>query len=128
MALRRAPLCSAQGRFMLPTRHSNERTHMASIIVEYTFEVPKSDEDLSRMAQRLDPCLEIRSGAWVRSSLSEDRKRMICEFEAPDAESVREALRSSGFAFDRAWPAHVFAVESYPEPLAKVQALRGKAG
>ena len=100
---------------------------MANIVIEYSFEAPKSDEDLSRMAQRLDACLEIRDGAWVRTALSHDRKRMVCEFEAPDAESVREALRSSGLAFDRAWPAHVYAVESYPELMTKLSALRARS-
>jgi hypothetical protein len=100
---------------------------MASIIVEYGFDQPKSDEELSRMAKQLDPCLEIRNGTWVRSSLSSDRKRMICEFEAPDAESVREALRSARHAFERVWPAHVFAVEGYPELLAKLREIRSKA-
>lgn len=99
---------------------------MASVIVEYTFAEPKSDDELSRMAARLDQCLEIRNGAWVRSSLSADRKRMICEFEAPDADSVREALRAAGQSFDRVWPATVFAVESYPEPMAKLARVRGK--
>jgi hypothetical protein len=99
---------------------------MASIIVEYSFEEAMSDETLSQMAKRLDDCLELRSGAWVRSSLSADRKRMICEFEAPDADSVRDALRSARQTFDRVWPAQVFSVESYPEHLAKVRELRAK--
>jgi hypothetical protein len=100
---------------------------MASIIVEYSFEQPRSDEELSRMAKQLDACLEIRNGTWVRSSLSNDRKRMICEFEAPDAESVREALRSARHTFERVWTAHVFAVESHPELLAKLRDIRSKS-
>ena len=97
---------------------------MASIIVEYTFAHPMSDEELGRTAKKLDSCLELRNGAWVRSSLSEDRKRMICEFEAPDAESVREALRASGQEFERAWPAQVFAVEQYPEQLKQLEKVK----
>lgn len=100
---------------------------MASIIVEYSFDQPMSDEQLSEMAKRFDVCLDLRNGAWVRSSLSGDRKRMVCEFEAPDAESVRDALRSARISFDRVWPAQVFRVEDYPELLAKVRALRSKS-
>jgi hypothetical protein len=96
-------------------------------MVEYAFGRPLSDEELGVMATRLDPCLDVRNGAWVRSSLSADRQRMVCEFEAPDAESVREALRSAGLAFERVWPATVFAVEKYPEHLAKLEQLRAKA-
>lgn len=97
---------------------------MASIIVEYAFAHPMSDEELGIAAKKLDPCLEIRNGAWVRSSLSEDRKRMICEFDAPDAESVREALRASGQEFERAWPAQVFSAEQYPELLKQLEKTR----
>jgi len=99
---------------------------MASVIVEYSFAEPVSDEALAQMAQRFDPCLEIRNGAWVRSSLSGDRKRMVCEFDAPDADSVREALRSAGISFERVWPATVFAVEKYPEQLKKLEGVRAR--
>ena len=96
---------------------------MARIIVEYLFETPVTDEQLAASAKRFDPCLEVRNGAWRRSSVSRDRLRMVCEFEAPDADSVREALRSSGTAFAAVWTADVFACEDYPEHRAKLEAL-----
>jgi hypothetical protein len=80
------------------------------------------------MSQRLDACLEIRNGAWVRSYLSADRKRMICDFEAPDAESVRQAMRSAQIEFDRVFSVQVFAAEDYPQHLARLNALRASAG
>ena len=98
---------------------------MASIIVEYSFDEPMADETLSGMAKRLDDCLEIRDGAWVRSSLSADRQRMICEFEAPDAESVEKRCgRRADVRLRLA--ATVFAAE-LPDHLAKVRAIRSKA-
>jgi len=100
---------------------------MPSVMVEYAFSEPISDEQLGKMSERFDPCLEIRNGAWVRTSLSKDRKRMVCEFEAPDADSVRDALRSAGLTFERVWPAQVFAVESYPSHLAKLEEVRAKS-
>jgi hypothetical protein len=33
---------------------------------------------------------------------------MICEFEAPDAESVRQSMRSADVTFDRVWTSEVF--------------------
>jgi hypothetical protein len=97
---------------------------MAHVIMEQTFESPLTDEDLGRFASRLDDCLELRRGAWVRSYVAADRKRMICEFEAPDAQSVREALHSAELAFDRVWSGDVFAVEDYPDHLEKLRKLR----
>ena len=88
---------------------------MATILMEQSFETPLSEEDEAKFAKRLDECLKLRNSAWARSYLALDRKRMMCEFEAPDAESVRQALRSSGLTFDRVWTAHVYTAEDYPE-------------
>lgn len=101
---------------------------MARVIAEQSFETALSDEELSRMSQRLDACLEIRNGAWVRSYLAADRKRVICDFEAPDAESVRQAMRSAQIQFDRVYSVQVFVVEDYPEHLARLNALRASVG
>ena len=100
---------------------------MARVIAEHTFETPLSDEELASMSRRVDACLEVRDGAWVRSYVSADRKRMICEFEAPDAESVRHALRSAESKFDRVWSATAFVVEDYPEHLARLNDLRARS-
>ena len=99
---------------------------MARVILEQSFEQPVNDEDYARFAARLDPCLEVRNGAWVRSYFSKDRRRCICEFEAPDAESVREALRSADVPFDRVWSADLYAVEDYPAAREKLDQLREK--
>ena len=40
---------------------------------------------------------------WVHSYVSADRRRRLCVFHAADAETVREAYRSAGVAFDRIW-------------------------
>src|SRR6516162_1065123 len=96
---------------------------MARVIVEQVFTEPMTDERYSAFAKKIDPCLEIRNGLWRRSSLSTDRLRMTCEFEAPDAGSVREAFRSAGIEFERVWTADVFAIEDYPEMMKKLAAL-----
>jgi hypothetical protein len=96
---------------------------MARVIAEHTYREPFTDERYAESAKKLDPCLEIRNGIWRRSSLSLDRLRMICEFEAPDAEAVREAMRGAGVAFERVWTANVYAIEDYPEMMERLRAL-----
>jgi hypothetical protein len=96
-------------------------------MVEQVFSEPLTDERYGAFAKQLDPCIELRQGAWRRSSLSKDRLRVVCEFEAPDAESVREAYRLSGVPFERIWAADVFAVEDYPDMMKKLTALLEKA-
>jgi hypothetical protein len=94
---------------------------MARVVVEQVFEPPMSEEAYAAFAKRLDPCLETHRAVWRRSYVSSDKRRMTCEFEAPDAESVRDAMRSAGLKFERAWTAEVLAVEDYPELMAKLK-------
>ncbi len=96
---------------------------MARVIVEQVFTEPMTDERYSAFAKTIDPCLEIRQGLWRRSSLSTDKLRLTCEFEAPDAGSVRDAFRSAGIEFVRVWSADVFAIEDYPDMMKKLAAL-----
>ena len=70
------------------------------VLVEY--ETPR-EEQAEEMARRIDKCLALRGARWMRSYVSTDGRRSVCEFEAPDAESVREAFRTAGQPFDRAW-------------------------
>src|ERR1700727_904634 len=99
---------------------------MARVMVEQVFTEPFTDERYAASGKALDPCLEVRNGMWRRSSLSKDKLRLVCEFEAPDAESVREAFRMSGTPFERIWTADVFAVEDYPEMMKKLTTLLEK--
>lgn len=78
---------------------------MARLIVERTFETPLGEADHKAAGDRLAPCLEVHGVRWIRSYFSADRRRMICEYEAPDAEAVRLANRSAGVTFDRVWNA-----------------------
>ena len=81
---------------------------MPRLIVEHTYDPPLTDEEHRRSASRLDPCLEQHGARWLCSYVSHDRRRMICEFEAPDAEAVRQSMRSAEVSFDRVWSAEVF--------------------
>ena len=81
---------------------------MAVLVLEQTFDPPMTPEQLNEAAKKMDSCLEAYGARWMRSYLSKDRKRLICEFEAPDAEAVRSAARSAGAEFDACWPADMF--------------------
>jgi hypothetical protein len=76
---------------------------MQCIIVERTFESPPSDEELTAAGMRERPCLELYGVVWRRSLFSSDRLRMVCQYDAPDAESVRKVQREAGNGFDRVW-------------------------
>lgn len=82
---------------------------MPVIVIEQLFDPPLTDAEHDRAAARLDPCLTERQARWMRSYLSVDRRRMVCEFEAPDADAVREALHSASLRFERVWVAECYA-------------------
>lgn len=81
---------------------------MATMVVEQSFDHALTSEELNNMARRVDPCLEAHGARWMRSYISSDKKRVLCEFEAADAEKVRESYRSAGVQFERVWTADVF--------------------
>ena len=92
-------------------------TKQEHLIVEQTFAEPLSDEEHSAIGRRLDDCLAQHGARWLRSYISTDHRRMVCEFEAPDAEAVRISFRSAGVEFDRAWTAEVYALETAHNPV-----------
>lgn len=80
---------------------------MVHVVVERSFATPQSDEDLSRVEDQLAPCSGMHGVVWKRSVLSLDRRHMICEYEAPDAETVRKVQREAGAAFDHVWSGEI---------------------
>lgn len=76
---------------------------MPIIIVERSFETAPSDADLKAVGDKLAGCLDIYGVTHKQSVLSNDRRRMICQYEAADAESVRKAQREASAPFDRVW-------------------------
>ena len=84
---------------------------MVAMIVEQSFTDPVTPEELNASARKLDDCLAAHGARWVRSYVSHDKKRVVCEFEAADAEKVRESYRSAGVQFERVWTADVFSVD-----------------
>jgi hypothetical protein len=80
---------------------------MAIVIVERSFDEPVQFGEIQAIANRGVWCLEMYGVRYVRSFFSTDRRRMICLYEAPDADSVREAQRKAGVPFERAWAASI---------------------
>ena len=80
---------------------------MVRVIVEREFEQPVTFEEIQEQETRKISCLKLRGVRFVQSFFSHDRRRMICEYDAPDAESVREAQTRAGMPFTRVWAAKV---------------------
>ena len=81
---------------------------MEHVIVERVFAEPVQAADVHAAIEKVQGCLAAHRVQHVRSCLSLDGLRMICEYEAPDAEAVRTANLRSGSRFERIWTAKVF--------------------
>jgi hypothetical protein len=80
---------------------------VARVIVERDFNEPQSFDELQDRELRHAWCLEMHGVRFIQTYLSDDRRRMICEYEAPDVESVRIAQTKAGMPFSRAWAAEI---------------------
>jgi Protein of unknown function (DUF4242) len=83
---------------------------MSLVIVETL--APLTPEAPTDTDRRVLACLAERSATWRYSLLSRDRLRMICTFDAPDAESVRESYRKGGGVFSRIWAGELIQPQS----------------
>jgi hypothetical protein len=75
----------------------------ASVIVERSFEEPVTLQEIQDIEDAGVACLDMRNVRFIQTFFSADRKRMICLYEAPDAESVRQAQREAGVPFNDVW-------------------------
>ena len=80
---------------------------MPRIIVERSFDAPFTEDDFAAVSQRIGSCLDLYGVRWIRSHISTDRRRMVCEYEAADAQSVRDVQNAAQANFERVWAAEV---------------------
>ncbi len=80
---------------------------MARIVMERTFDPETGKAAFERDAMDMEQCLETRDVKPIRSVVAADYGRAVCEFEAPDADTLRAAVRHAGIRFDRIWTASI---------------------
>lgn len=76
---------------------------MELVMVERRFENPIKFEDIQSLEIAGWKCFQIRGVRFLKSFFSRDGRRMMCLYEAPDAESVRDAESQAKVPFSRAW-------------------------
>ncbi|WP_083582027.1 DUF4242 domain-containing protein [Halomonas aestuarii] len=75
----------------------------ASVLVERTFPSPVSLAAIQAREDAGAACLKHHRVRFVRTFLSRDARRMLCLYQAPDAESVRIAQHQAGMPLERVW-------------------------
>jgi len=100
-ALRKA---EADTRRLWPgTVHTAPTTPKPNVLVERSFPEPVDLNDIQALEDANQWCLDVRNVRFVRTYFSQDRRRMLCLYSAPDAESLREAQREARMPTDRIW-------------------------
>ena len=107
---------------------------MNHIILERRFDPTLLPEDFRQMALEASGCMPLYQVKWHESLLALDGSRLLCRFEAPDAESVRQISRDPRTRSKIAWTgtlhdtgregsANVVVARSFDEPTT-VEALQ----
>jgi Protein of unknown function (DUF4242) len=85
------------------TVHEAPESVAPNVLVERTFDNPVMLEQIQSIAQGAAWCMKAHHVRIARTFFSVDRKRMLCFYEAPDAESVRLAQREAAMPVDMVW-------------------------
>ncbi len=75
------------------------------VVVETHYDPPIDVPKLMQIDPFLDSCMREHGIEWKGSLLSRDGRRSICQFEAPDAETLRQAFHRSQQPFASIWAA-----------------------
>ena len=76
---------------------------MELVLVERRFSRPTRFEDIQALEDEGAWCLKAHGVRFLRTFFSRDGKRMLCLYEAPDAEAVRLAETQARVPFDNVW-------------------------
>lgn len=80
----------------------------ALVVVERRFPQPVDFESVHATEERGAWCLEAYRVRFLRTYFAQDRCRMICLYDAPDAETVRLAQSQAGMMLERVWAATLY--------------------
>jgi hypothetical protein len=75
------------------------------VVVERAFETPAVFDEIQALEDKGAWCLDQYNVRFLVTLFSADRRRMLCVYQAPDAESVRIAQRKIGMPVSDVWPA-----------------------
>lgn len=100
--------CTVEGPAVKAARPVLGQTGTSLICVDRTFADPIVLADLNAQEERNSWCLEEHGVRFLLTYFGIDRRRMICVYTAPDAESVRIAQTKATMPFDRVWAAQLF--------------------
>lgn len=93
--------------------HPGKPQLTATVIVERLFTEPADFNQLQAQEESHQGCLDTYDVSFVASFFSHDRQRMVCLYQAPDAEAVRRAQQEAGMPVHKIWACQHFNPENF---------------
>src|SRR5512145_2899613 len=90
-------------RFWSGTVHKSGKPGAPNVVVERSFAAPARFEDIAAIGLGKPWCWETHRVTHTHSFFSLDGKRMLCFYDAPDAEAVRVAQREAAMPASAVW-------------------------
>ena len=89
---------------------------MARFLIERDLPAGLDDASINEAVKRAIVANATLSGVrWLHSHLALDHSKFFCEYEAPDAEAVREAARRAEIPCDRVTPVREVSPRDYAD-------------
>jgi len=100
--------CTPRGHVWSGTVHdapglTDEGACSANVLVSWNFDAPVAFKEILALEDVGASCFLTHRARRMRSYLSTNRRRIVCLYHAPDAESVRIALRETRLSVERVW-------------------------
>ena len=95
------------------TVHDTGRDGAANVVVERRFDEAVTVASLQAIEDAGAWCMELHQVTFLRTFFSTDCKRMLCLYQAPDAESVRLAQRQAKMPVERVWSCREFSLADF---------------
>ncbi|WP_331067579.1 nickel-binding protein [Steroidobacter sp.] len=90
-------------RLWIGTVHEGPEPAVPNVLVERSFQQPVELAEIQAIEDAGHWCLRAHRVKFARTFFASHRKRMLCLYQAPDAESVRLAQRQAAMPMDAVW-------------------------
>lgn len=84
------------------------RPGFETVVVERRFDKPFTIAEIEAIPERANWCLETHRVRYLGSYIARHGRRMLCLYEAPDAEAVRLAQIRRNMPFEKVWRAALY--------------------
>lgn len=95
------------------SNHLGENELPINVVVERAFKDPCEVAEIQAQEDKNIHCLELYGVKFVKTYFSRDKKFMVCLYNAPDAESVKQAQLKAELPFADIWPCKEWQPEDF---------------